>query len=266
MSVESAKPACLDCLVLGGQIYVEYANGTLANQATGVYNHHVILDKVGQPNRVMVCPGQKSNAKPMMPTALFLGGANDDSKQLFTSTDGQFKAGFHILGTDSGQLTAELMNYRAERQEVFIVVETEYVEGKPEGYLSTHTLTMSVSDCETNEWKLSEKVTKQTSGEWIVPADGYIINTQGHLHDGGAGVDLEVNGKNVCTSTAVYEKLAAGSKGHGGMRRRDGPGSNHESGTGEVLTRMTKCTDLVPIKKGDKIRTIARFDLVAHPT
>jgi hypothetical protein len=33
----------------------------------------------------------------------------------------------------------------------------------------------------------------------------------------------------------------------------------------ESIAHMDKCTEVVPIKKGDKLKVTANFDLVKHP-
>jgi hypothetical protein len=73
------------------------------------------------------------------------------------------------------------------------------------------------------------------------------MDSGGHLHDGGTNVLLKINDKVICTSKAQYAK--------GGK----------EAGFYDALNGMNVCTDVNPVKKGDKIAVVAQYDLVKHP-
>jgi hypothetical protein len=64
-------------------------------------------------------------------------------------------------------------------------------------------------------------------------------------HDGGTAMILNINGKEVCRSTAVY--------GSGG------------SINGEKIQYMTFCGKNIPIKKGDVVTLDSVYDLKTHP-
>ena len=49
-----------------------------------------------------------------------------------------------------------------------------------------------------------DKPEKYTSPPWRVLADGYLIDVKPHLHDGGVNMTFYLNGKNVCSSQALY--------------------------------------------------------------
>jgi hypothetical protein len=101
-----------------------------------------------------------------------------------------------------------------------------------------------------------------------------INETKDHLNDGGDFVVAELNEKVVCKSTATYSKIS-GSSGHahggGGMRKskrsaRDLHNREQRDEAGlESIFHMEKCTEVVPIKKGDKTKITAKCDLVKHP-
>ena len=74
----------------------------------------------------------------------------------------------------------------------------------------------------------------------------------GHVHDGGTGVSLTINGEKICTSEAKY-----GGPGH----TTTGP----DGKTWETMSSMTPCKELIPLKKGDKIILEADFDTEKHP-
>jgi hypothetical protein len=291
LTIEAISSICTDCVTLMGALTLEYPDGSLANVSTGVYNHHVIVLNLGKTQHMMVCPGASVPRVPSTP-GLFLGGASDDTVALFTPNNKAVKTG----PNDTLILVAEVMNYRPQRQDIYIVAEAEWIQGSPQGYLDTITLPISVGSCNSAEFMITQDRYNQSSGDWIVPADGYIItmrkyhdhtdlmssgrytiltdDIEGHLHDGGDLVVAELNDKVICKSMATYSKVSgSGGHAHGdsGMRKakrraRDLHNWERRDEVGlESISHMEKCTEVVPIKKGDKLRVTAYFDLVKHP-
>jgi hypothetical protein len=82
------------------------------------------------------------------------------------------------------------------------------------------------------------------------------------LHNGGDSVELFLNGKTVCLSKAEYTANGKSGMGMGmsGHKKRDEPVK-----LGETIATITKCTKPIPIKKGDKLKVSANFDLNKHP-
>jgi hypothetical protein len=175
LSLEALAPICKDCIALTGAITLEHPDGSLANLSTGVYNHHVVVLNMGKTQHMMVCPGSTSPRVPPSP-ALFLGGASDDTVTLFTAADGNFKTGYYIKPTDTLVMVLEIMNYSPQKQDVYVVADVEWIEGKPEGYMDTITLPISVGDCNNAEFMITQDRYNKTSGDWVVPADGFIMN------------------------------------------------------------------------------------------
>jgi hypothetical protein len=58
---------------------------------------------------------------------------------------------------------------------------------------------------------------------------------------------------------------AAGGHAHGGGGMRKAKRSEQDEVGLASITHMGKCEDAIPIKKGDKLRVSANFDLVKHP-
>jgi hypothetical protein len=173
-SIEGLAPICNDCIALAGGVTLEHADGSLASVSTGVYNHHVTILNLGKTQHMLVCPGANVPRVPSSP-ALFLGAASDDTAQLFTTADGAIKTGYYISPTDNFALMAEVMNYRPQKQDIYIVAELEWIQGKPDGYLDTMTLPISVGECNKAEFMIPQDRYSKSSRDWIVPADGYII-------------------------------------------------------------------------------------------
>jgi hypothetical protein len=80
-------------------------------------------------------------------------------------------------------------------------------------------------------------------------------------------VELTLNGKVACMSVAKYSATGEGGHGHGGGGMGGTGGMVTEQGMiGETLASISKCTDPIAIKKGDKLKVTANFDLDKHPT
>jgi hypothetical protein len=58
---------------------------------------------------------------------------------------------------------------------------------------------------------------------------------------------MKVNNKTICTSSGEYSKGAK------------------EAGTWDALSSMSVCTDVFPVKKGDIVTVVAKYDMEAHP-
>ena len=82
------------------------------------------------------------------------------------------------------------------------------------------------------------------------------------MHNGGDNVELFLNGKSVCQSVATYSSNGSDGMGMGmsGHKKRDEPVK-----LGETIATISKCTKPIPIKKGDKLKVSANFDLNKHP-
>ncbi|KAF1992389.1 hypothetical protein K402DRAFT_458795 [Aulographum hederae CBS 113979] len=275
------------CTILAGRLTLEYKDGKIANYSTGVYNHHIVIMDLSRVQQNLICPGDEVSGVGRVPT-IVLGGDSDDTEQLFTSPDGQYKSGYHLKDGQAMLMSGMLVNYQTEKQDIYITMEKEYLKGEQPGYLGINPLSISVGGCANQGSFYPETTTPNQTlitlegKEWTVPADGALLNAQGHMHDGGSGVILELNGKMVCNSSAEYGIVEnAGGMGGmdmgGGMKkrrvatptdvvRRDGPHGSHDGEDGvQTITHIGKCTEVVPVKEGDKVKVTANYDLVAHP-
>ena len=71
------------------------------------------------------------------------------------------------------------------------------------------------------------------------------------MHDGGTAIDLVINNKPLCSSDAVYD---------GGSSA-----ANVDGQEWQTISKMTPCNGPIAVKRGDKIRLRATFDLQKHP-
>jgi len=91
-----------------------------------------------------------------------------------------------------------------------------------------------------------------TSPPTPLPMDGYIVASQGHVHDGGVNIVLKLNDRVICDSQAVY----------------GGDGSETVGADGKkwmTISAMTECNKPIEVKKGDVIVTEAIYDTDLHP-
>jgi hypothetical protein len=80
--------------------------------------------------------------------------------------------------------------------------------------------------------------------------DGYMMDIKPHMHDGGINATLFVNGKQVCSSRALY----------GGT---DG-GTFIDGQKWETITGYDICSGPVSVNRGDNLTIEAYYDLKAH--
>lgn len=149
-SFQVLDPISTNCVVLQGGTSIELPGGVVANASTAnVYNHHIQTLDLAKKSKATVCPGQVNSGMPTGPS-LFVGGAADDASTIrsrFTSADGQFKSGYFVSPKTSLVLISELMKYEPTDQIAYMAIDTEYLEGKPEGYMDNYIVPVSVVDC-----------------------------------------------------------------------------------------------------------------------
>jgi hypothetical protein len=125
---------CKDCTVLSEKTDVVFPNGTRASIAGGVYLHHVIAMDISKKEEpfVAMCPGNITElpAPKGSPVSGFLGGAVDEFTQFYTTPDGKFESGFMLGKEDRFAMMGEVINYRNEKQDVFVQFDLEWVEGR----------------------------------------------------------------------------------------------------------------------------------------
>ena len=177
MIMERVSPLCVDCIILSGGMSLEYANGTVADATTGIYNHHLTITQTGKPSKNMICPGGFNF--PQIGGAPLVGTAGDASSQLYTTEKGDFNSGFFAKKGEQQLLSYQLINYRPEAQEVYVIAEAEYIPELKAGFLDA-TLANLVPNCARLETFLDKKVQSFVSKDYTVPQDGYILNTRAY--------------------------------------------------------------------------------------
>jgi hypothetical protein len=249
---------CTDCFVIRSTTYMEYEDGTLATPATGIYNHHAVIFQSDQKPMYPSCD-TKSFSRATKSSSIFAASAADGgSLEALTKIypDNYASAVNRGIYTRPGakmSLLAQLMNYRDEPQKVYIIAEAEYLPGKPEGFLESTGVQISVTGCDLKiDFNLPEGKFSKTSPEYIVPKDILLVSMGGHMHDGGDNMELLINGKLACVSKAVYAI--------------DGQVLTDKNGkTASSIVGMSPCVGPIQLKKGDKLSVTANYDRSAHP-
>jgi hypothetical protein len=241
---------CTDCTVLYTKAELYFENGTRATVEHGVYEHHVVM--VDMAKRTMpfyLCDGQKGFLG-NFPAVGFVVSGNDEAANMFTTPDGTFNSGYLVGPKQMIAMQAELVNYRKEEQKVYVTIDYEYVRGKADAPADSSVSLFSVTGCSFPDYHrdASKKVYNMSSAIVSLPMDGFIINAKGHLHDGGDHIILELNGKSICDSHALYGK------------------TTEEKGVKwSVIEKMEQCTQPVKVSKGDKLRMVSFYDTEKHP-
>ncbi|KAF1816595.1 hypothetical protein P152DRAFT_493004 [Eremomyces bilateralis CBS 781.70] len=277
---------CKNCIILFGSTDLTYENGSHADIATGVYNHHVFIGNMGKttPNpfncsteNLPPLPGASttpaagseagghsngsesnmdshshSHSKRQFAGLTQIMGSGDDGTPIdYFVRKGNLKAGSYVSPTDRIIHSSEFVNYRKEEQSVYITIQYEYVPGRPEGYKDASMTSVSVLGCRgVAYYPPANKSTTMLSPSYTVTRAGTLYNMHAHLHDGGVDVSLYVNRMLVCTSTALYG-------GESGTLVLEGS-------EWRTIQNYTKCLDPVSVKKGDEVIVAATYDLIKH--
>lgn len=276
-------------MVLSAQADITDSKGEKRDVSTGVYSHHILMTTIGRPMVAMPihvkCPngrmggfnfgggamgGMSHSGAPKPPTkrqapnppkplgmggfSVFLGQGDDGTAMTYMTKGQNVKAGYYLSKTDSTNLMSEIINYKDEEQEVYVTLDYEYLPNmptRPKEYLDVGLGAINVEPCGIQNLKPdSTKATKYTSPPWDVAGDGYLLDVKPHLHDGGLNMTFYVNGKEACTSNAVY--------GTSGSATIDG------GEKWETIGAYTPCLEPIAIKKGDKLTMEAWYDLRTH--
>jgi hypothetical protein len=199
-----------------------------------------------------------------------IGGSSEDKGGAFFSTkDGMFDSGYYVGPKDRIMMNGDIVNYTNETKEVYALIDLQYIEGKPKGFMESVTQLWSVGQCDGQIGFVrpppGQKKFSIKSRSMKVVQDGYFLAFRGHLHgsyliylvidfisltdaiDGGMDLVAKVNDRVVCDSHALY----------GGVSTNVG-----NSGT---ISRMEYCFGPIKVVKGDNITLEANYNLNEHP-
>jgi hypothetical protein len=256
------KPCDGDCLLMGIESGLEYADGRTANTDTGSWLHHVVLINAGPKVQDIMCGAGKGEA-------LFMDG-NERTPNIFFRQGIDIKSGYPLHKEDTFVYSIELMNMDPKEKYVWLTMSFEYLDGAnhPE-FRPIHQLFLSIGpSCSgfvnpagasnlTMTGQPKSKVFSERSIPWVSRVDGDILGTGGHLHDGGTTLEVWHNDKLACDSRATY--------GGAGFTQGEGMAGMAVGGDPtEHISSMKTCQNLGPIKKKDTITLNAKYDFTQH--
>jgi hypothetical protein len=269
-----------DCTVISGKAGLEFEDGTLADVSKGVYIHHILTSN----NQKKIDPfvsrcdteGDVSAIKrPGQARAGFVGFSDDNGNEpiMYGTKDGRIEGGYWLSQGDTMGVWADLVNLDKQNKTVYVTYDLEYLPGHV-GADSQGSL-ISVTGCAARKINTpASGPANTTSAKFRFFRNGYLVNgskysltayrstsimtipanlkiVEGHLHDGGVAIDLYINNRYTCSSTAVYG-------GETGTTIQNGK-------TWETISGMTICPGPIKIGDGDYMSITARYDLTQHP-
>jgi Stress up-regulated Nod 19 len=229
-----------------------------ADTKDGIYNHHnVFMDFATPPAPAFSCDNGKKAVN--IPMSVFMAGATEAGDLTFAAAPGSsVKSGYYLTKNRQILNMIDVVNYNDVERTVYVQGEIEYLPGKQEGYLDSRQERVDPGMCGGQNGAAIHAPKGQTkfsvNGTNIVVArDGWIVNTRGHVHDGGVNIVLKINEKEVCDSKATY-----GGEGHT-AKTPDGK-------VWETIATTSTCLEPIKVAKGDKLYMEAHYDLDLHPS
>jgi hypothetical protein len=262
------KLPCEKCFVTAMQGGLESENGTALNIQDGAWLHHTVAIELGESvDAVCRIPGvgglPLQETQPGIARRIFASG----NERTVLRVNRNSKHGLKF-GTAPGiGFAVELMNASNRKLPVWFTMTYEYVDGHAaEGYKEVTPVWMDITGCGVSSAPAKEGRYQYTSPQWTSDIDGILIESAGHMHDGGNDVQLYKNGNPtpICTNKMLY--------GH----RRPGflpmpkdivmSGMGAQSNEPDVhISDSGLCYNFGEIKKGDKLQITAHYDQIAHP-
>jgi len=115
---------------------------------------------------------------------------------------------YHLDSADKFFFLVELMNMNMQDATVYITMYYDIIEGPlPSGWQDIKTVFLDANSCKSSEVKspAGKTVFDIASRPWKPNVEGRIVDSLGHLHDGGTEIDINVTGSQpLCKSKAVY--------------------------------------------------------------
>lgn len=181
---------------------------------------------------------------------------NDRNETYFglSATDAR---GYYLGKDDEMVLELMLKNELNVPKDLEFSIEWEYVDGKPEGYGDVRGLWLDIAPCSAMMSDLPPPHGKtqfkfDSQETWTSSINGKLLNTVGHMHDGGTEFHILQNGKDICTSKAVYDNNPEYVPGEEALSK----GATKM----DHITHYTPCLDIGEIKTGDKFSVAADYD------
>lgn len=229
--LRAGQGMCSKCTLLSAHYRLVHPDGSEATPKEGVYIHHMI-SFLSPKTSVSPIGGGMSLGGGGAGGAYFIDRGEDSGQTdtVFTSPDGKFNSGYHIVAQPSITVSYDLVNYKDTPRQLHLEIEYEYVDGI-QGKDAGHTLKSVTGSPKLNGKSVSMAmpVSKPTTIMWA----------RGHLHAGGVSMAMKVNGVQKCISKPKYDSAG-------------------------VITDMSLCPDAIVLKAGDSMTIESVYDTSQH--
>jgi len=124
-----------------------------------------------------------------------------------TGVGGSNGTAYHLDAADKFFWLVELMNMNMKDESVYITMTYDILPGAlPQGWKEVKTVFLDANSCKSSELPSPKGKTQFSisSKPWKANVEGPIIDSIGHLHDGGVQIDILASGSQLCRSTPVY--------------------------------------------------------------
>jgi len=258
------KP-CEDCLITFMAPGLEDESGKSVNVDVGLMLHHLVLFNGGKGHKDATCGDQISLPQLDVGTdartseRLFVAGNERVAERFFF---GETRAGYQVNKGDKFRLLSEIMNMNMDPKTVYTTMTYEYILGPPPpGFKNIKPVWLDPGNCMFSEFDAPKDKTQFSLGmqPWTASFDGQIVTTLGHLHDGGAHLNILQNGKLICdhnmeySTTPEFVEMSASMGRPVGKRDMPMPGMKH-------ISVATTCQNPGFMKKGDRFTIEGYYD------
>jgi hypothetical protein len=122
---------------------------TKINLSSGLYIHHTFLaDMIHEEKDFLGC--EKTKANPI-PISIFNAGGLYPTDFKFANLDDSFQSGYHIQKDAKILNNVDIVNYDKVAKDLYMVIELEYLPGKPANTLSAQHANINLGMCDTQD-------------------------------------------------------------------------------------------------------------------
>jgi len=234
--VTLSEGICTKCSILSARFLLTYEDGREASPANQVYIHHFVSYDATKMDKAPFwgCNGGFPGAG-----ASFIDRGEDsgDTDTIFTAPNGKIESGFHM---DSGSLLVQydMVNYSEQTKKIYVNLEYEYRTNQNDKDAG-HTLKSVTCNGAIPPRVSTIGSAVTTSPSIYISSNNTLVWARGHLHSGGVKMVMNIDGKTVCTSYPTYAPTG-------------------------VITNMSLCPDLIPLKAGSYMTISSEYDLTKH--
>jgi hypothetical protein len=254
-SNKEAPAPCTDCTLKYAKAFLTYPDGSVANIDTGAWLHHLTLSLRGPTRSDLRCPGGTKRIPVGMERILAV---HNDRNETYFGLNALDARGLYVAKEDVYDLELMLKNELNVPKEVQYHIEWEFAPGdkRKEGWGDVRGIWMDAAPCSAMMSDIDppkgQKSFTLTGDDWVSSVDGQLLNTVGHMHDGGVAVNILQNKKSICDSKAGYDETPGYIPGAKALAAGAIKMSH--------ISSYSPCNAIGEIKKGDKLALTASYD------